>query len=49
MRTFEVKLKEQTIGTVTAYTHLEAMRKAAKNYNNYSWLNLSVSIKNKTA
>lgn len=35
-------LKNETVGTVTAYNHLDAMRKASRIYNNYSWLDIKV-------
>lgn len=35
-------LRNEIVGTVTAYNHLEAMQKAAKIYNNKSWLDIRV-------
>jgi ribulose-5-phosphate 4-epimerase/fuculose-1-phosphate aldolase len=35
----------ETVGAVTAYTITEAMRKAAKNFNNGNWANISVQNK----
>jgi|GEM_PF-6623620 len=56
MKTFNVKkttrdaknvpLKTEIIGTVTAYTFTEAMRKAAEKYNNRNWADISVELKN---
>jgi len=45
MKTFTVKKEGIEIAEVTAYTHLQAMRKAARSYNDYRWDGISVSIK----
>jgi len=38
-------LKNNIVGSVTAYTFTEAMRKAVEKFNNGNWANISVKIK----
>lgn len=56
MRTFIVKkterevktnlpLETKIVGTVTAYTFTDAMRKAADKFNNQKWNDISVELK----
>lgn len=56
MKTFNVNKTEReektnclnetkVVGTVTAYTFTEAMRKAAEKFNNGNWANISVEVK----
>ena len=59
MKTFNVKKTERDektnypietkiIGTVTAYTFTDAMRKAASRFNDEKWNDISVEIKKET-